>query len=213
LLFEGSDPGGLDVGVLVKTAGGRVSVTSAEPAGAASTMLRALIQGPATALPQSVTVIVNDLPSLADVGSDNAAGALVRAERRAQAELLATYIQNRQLNDPSEAIVSIGDYNAFGFNDGYVDTVGTILGTPAPDDQVAGASPDLVTPDLVNLADFMTESERYSSLENGNAQALEHALVTANLVSQFAGLAHPRVNADFAESLRGDAAAPQRVGS
>jgi len=210
-LIEGSDPDGLDVGFLVKTAGGRVSVTSVEQVSDANTMLRAFIQGPATSLPQSVTVIVNQLQSLADVGSDNETGALVRAQRRAQAEFLATYIQDRQLNDPSEAIVSIGDYNAFGFNDGYVDTVGTILGTPAPEDQVATASPDLVSPDLVNLADFMAESERYSSLLDGNAQALEHALVTANLVAQFAGLVHPRVNADFPESLRGDASTPQRL--
>src|SRR5258708_2900060 len=33
-------------------------------------------------------------------------------------------------------IVSVGDYNSFEFNDGYVDVVGTVLGTPAPADQV-----------------------------------------------------------------------------
>ena len=35
--------------------------------------------------------------------------------------------------------------------------------------------------------------------------------MTANLVSQFAGFVHPRVNADFPESLRGDAATAQRL--
>ena len=97
LLFEGTDPDGLDVGVLVKTAGGRVTVTSAEQVGDANTfvdpsdgssyllnerptvVLRAVIQGPATSLPQSVTVIVNHLRSLADVGSDDETGAAASA--------------------------------------------------------------------------------------------------------------------------------------
>lgn len=228
-LFEGWDQDGLDVGFLVKGAAGRISVTSVEQAGLDTTfvdpgdnsvdllhdhppvVLRAFIQGPVTSMPQSVTVIVNHLRSVMDAGLDNETGVRVRAQRRAQAEFLATYIQDRQLNDPNEAIVSIGDYNAFGFNDGYVDTLGTILGTPAPEDQVAAASADLVSPDLVNLADFIAESERYSSLRDGNAELLDHAIVTANLVAQFAGLVYPRVNADFAESLRGDATTPQRL--
>lgn len=227
LLVEGSDQDGLDVGFLVKTAGGRVNVTSTEQVGAGETfvdpndpevehlvndrpplVLRAVIQGPATSMPQPVTVIANHLLSLDDVHLDDDTGRRVRAQRRAQAEFLANYIEAHQL---SEAIVSIGDYNAFGFNDGYVDTVGTILGTPAPEDQVALASLDLVTPDLVNLADYIAETERYSSLSRGNAQALDHTLVTENLVGQFARLVQPRVNADFPDALRGNVSTPQRV--
>ena len=226
-LVEGSDEEGLDVGFLVKTAGGRVTATSAVQVGVADTfedpadpavthlvndrpplVLQAVIEGPATRPAQTLTVIVNHLRSLDDVYLDDDTGRRVRAQRRAQAEWLAAYINDRQ---PSEAIVSLGGYNAFGFNDGYVDTVGTILGTPAPEDQVALASADLVTPDLVDLANFTAESERYSSLSRGNAQALDHALVTANLAAQFAALVHPRVNADFADVLRGNGSTPRRV--
>ncbi len=77
--------------------------------------------------------------------------------------------------------------------------MGTIRGNPAADDQVATASPDLVNPDLVDLADFIPEADRYSYSFNGNAQTLDHVLATQNLVPQFAGLVHGRVNADFPE--------------
>jgi hypothetical protein len=228
-LFEGTDQDGLDVGFLVKTAAGRVTVSSIEQVGDDATfvdpadasvallndrpplVLRALVQGPATSLPQSVTVIVNHLQSLTGVELDDDTGGRVRAKRRAQAEFLAGYIQGRQINDPNEAIVSIGGYNAFAFNDGYGDSLGTIRGFPATEDQVVTASPDLVSPDLVDLAAFITEPERYSSVSGGNAQALDHVIVTSNLVAQFGGLAHGRVNADFADVLRGDPDVPQRV--
>ncbi len=174
-------------------------------------VLRAIIHGPAPAAPQRVTVIVNDLLRPADVQRDSRTGRHVRAQRRAQAEFLANYIQDRQLNDPSEAIVSIGTYNASSFNDGYVDVMGTILGTPALEDRVTLSSPDLVEPDLVDLESFIEEGERRSYSDRGNAENLDRVIVTANLVGQFAGLMYPRVNVDFPEVLRGDATTPARV--
>jgi endonuclease/exonuclease/phosphatase family metal-dependent hydrolase len=178
---------------LVKT--GRVTVLSVEQVGDTETferppmVLRALIQGPATSLPQTVTVIANHFDSEAD-------------RRPAQAEFLAGYIQGRQLNDPGEAIVSLGGYQAPGFNDGYDDSVGTVRGTPAPGDQAATASPAMVSPELANLTDSVPASERYTSVSGGNAQALDHVLVTANLAAQSAGLVHPRVSGDVPEAQR-----------
>jgi hypothetical protein len=46
--------------------------------------------------------------------------------------------------DPTEKIIVMGDSNAYEFSDGYVDTVGTITGTPTPPDQVVLASNPLV---------------------------------------------------------------------
>ena len=199
------------VGVLVKQAGARVTVNSFEAAGADAVMLRATVTGPSTMLPQAITVIVPHLLSRDGSETGDEAGALAREQRKAQAEALANFIQSRQSNDPSEAIVSIGDYNAFGFNDGYVDVVGTVAGNPAAGDQVATQTSDLVSPDLVNLGDLMPQAERYSSVSNGNAQALDHALATANLASQFAGAARARVNADFPAMLSGDVTSPSRL--
>jgi len=228
-LEEGIDPGGIDVGFLVKTAVGRVVVQSVEQVGLAATfvdpsdgsiddlndrpalVLRATVQGPVTALPQEVTVIVNHLRSLNGVDEDSATGTRVRAKRQAQAEFLANLIQGIQINDPGEAVISIGDYNAFTFNDGLGDSMGVIRGEPTPADQVVTASPDLVEPNLVDVAQFIPADEQYSYVFEGSAQTLDHVLVTQNLVPQFVDLVHPRINADVAEVLRGDATIPQRL--
>jgi predicted extracellular nuclease len=225
-LVEGSDPAGLDVGVLVKTAGARVVAMPAETVGADRTfvdpadgteyplyeraplLVRATVTGPATELPQDVTVIVTHLRSAAGSDLDDASGALVREQRNAQAEFLADYIDGLQ---DGEAIVALGDYNAFSFSDGYVDVVGAVAGNPAAPDQVTVASADLVSPDLVNVSDLMPAAERYSSVSNGTAQALDHVLATANLASQFAGVVRPRINADFPAGLAADPASPSRL--
>ena len=216
-LFEGTDPDHLNVAFLVKQRGGRVSIYSVEPVGAMADFehppvaLSAMVVGPSTSLPQNVTVIVNHLASMLNVDQNSAAGQAARARRQVQAASLANYIQGLQINDPNATIVSLGDYNAFSFNDGYADLVGTVRGVPASPDQVAVDSGDLVSPDLTNVGDLSPAAERYSSIANGNAQALDHMLVSANLVPQFAGLARPRVNADFPEALRADASTPSRL--
>jgi hypothetical protein len=226
-LVEGNDVGGIDVGFLVKTGGGRVTVVDVTQEGKTATYinpnsglpdtlndrpplaLRAIVQHPAgPALP--VTVINNHLRSLNGV-DDPADGNRVRTKRRAQAEYLANLIQARQTADPNEKIVSIGDYNAFQFNDGFVDSIGTIKGTPTPADRVVLASADLVNPDLIDLVDYAPAAERYSFLFDGNAQELDHALITGNLLPRFVALRYPRNNADFPESLRGDATRSERI--
>ena len=213
--FDGSDSANL--GVLVKKAGARVSPLSTEPVGTSdlferpSLMLRARVTGLPTQLPQGVTVIINDLRAQAGSELNDADGEAVREQRRAQAEFLADFLQVRQSNDPAEAMVSLGNYNAFSFNDGYVDSVGTILGDPAAPDQVAVSSSDLVSPDLINVSGLNALWDRYSSISNGSAQALDHLITTANLASQFAGVVRPRVNADFPAVLSEDPTTPGRL--
>jgi len=228
-LVEGSDVGGIDVGFLVKTAAGRVAVQSVEQVGFDATfvdpsdgsidllndrpplVLRAAVQGPATSLPQELTVVVNHLRSLNGVNEASATGVRVRAKRKAQAEFLATLIQDIQVGDPSEAVISVGDYNAFSFNDGIGDSMGTIRGEPAAADQVVTASTDLVEPNLVDVAQFIPPAEQYSYVFGGNAQTLDHVIVTAALASQFVDLVHPRINADVAAIFRGDPTSPLRL--
>jgi hypothetical protein len=101
--------------------------------------------------------------------------------------------------------------NAFQFNDGLVDSIGTIKGTPTPPDEVLLSSPDLVDPDLIDLVDTAPADERYSFVFNGNAQELDHILITQNLESRLAGLQYGRANADFPDSLRNDAARAERT--
>jgi predicted extracellular nuclease len=202
-VLEGSD---VAVGVLVKPA--RVTVNEFAAAGHNAVMLRALVSGPSAMLPQAMTVIVPQL--LARDGSEAADdnGVLVREQRKAQAEALASFIQRRQGVNPGEVIVALGNYNAFAFNDGYVDVVGTVAGNPAAGERVATSTEDLVSPNLVNLGESLLPAERYSSVSNGNAQALDHALATANVAPRFAGAARARINADFPAVLSSNVASP-----
>jgi hypothetical protein len=228
VLFEGPDPNGLDIGLLVKTGGGRATLVSSDQVGAGATYLdpstgqvellhehppvvaRIELQA-AGYLPQTITVIVNHLRSMSGVHLDNETGARVRAQRRAQAEYLAGLVQTRQLNDPQEAIVVIGDFNAFPFNDGYVDVVATVMGAPTSAEEVLLASPDLVSPNLSNPSSWAPAGEHYSTVADGNAQALDHILVSAAAAGQVTLLSRPRVNADFPEASRGVAGTPARL--
>jgi uncharacterized protein len=222
-LEEGNDIGGIDSGFLVKTS--RVDTIAVEQFGKTTTytppdhqpgaplpllndrpplVLRAGVQAPfSTSFP--VTVIVNHLRSLS--GIDGGDGDRIREKRRAQAEYLATLIQQRQ---STERIIAVGDFNAFQFNDGFVDSMGTITGVPTPPDQVALASPDLVNPNLTNLGDGLGP-QQYSFVFDGNAQALDHILVNDLALRRFTRMSYARSNADFPESLRGDATRPERL--
>lgn len=224
-LVEGNDVGGIDVGFLVKSS--RISVIDVVQVGKDSTFIN-----PITGLPDllndrpplilranvnlpvgsvyPVTVIVNHLRSLTDI-DDAVDGPRVRAKRRAQAEFLARLIQSRQTADPDEHIVAVGDFNAFQFNDGYVDVIGTIKGTPTPSNMVVLASSDLVNPDLIELVDQAPLDQRYSFSFDGSAQVLDQVLVTQSALSRVSGFHYARVNADFPESYRNDASRPERI--
>ena len=235
-LEEGNDIGGIDVGFLVKTAGvaagtARVEVRAVtqvgkdtawtEPDGGSSLLndrpplvLDAVVHyADGRAFP--VTVIVVHQRSLNGAEEDSAGGDRVRQKRQRQAEFLAALISARQSAAPDTRIVTLGDFNAFAFNDGYVDAMNVVSGTPTPDEQtvVPGDGTDLVDPDLVNLGELAPASERYSFVFDGNAQTLDHVLVNEELVvmTRSAGSDHARINADFPETHRNDANSPSRL--
>lgn len=220
-LVEGNDPGGIDVGFLVKES--RITTVDVTQFGLATTftnpdtstsilndrpplVLRATCPrtGPGGgSLP--FTVIVNHLRSLNGVddtgpGSNGFAteGERVRFKRRAQAEYLANLIQARQTSDPTERIITLGDMNAFAVNDGYVDSIGTIKGTPAPASQVTLASSDLVNPDLYDLVDLLGAQQQYSYNFDGNAQTLDHIILNRRALVFMTRFFYARNDSDFA---------------
>ncbi|WP_321478135.1 lamin tail domain-containing protein [uncultured Paludibaculum sp.] len=225
-LVEGNDIGGIDVGFLVKSS--KVNVVDVTQFGKDTTyvdpgtnqpallndrpplVLRATVTkaGSSTALP--ITVIANHLRSLNGV-DDPADGARVRAKRAAQAEYLANLVQARLTTNPNENILLLGDFNAFSVNDGYVDLMGTIKGTPTPASQVVLASSDLVNPDLSELEDTLPAAGRYSYSFDGNAQSLDHMLVTSTLLPRVNRFAIAHVDADFPEVYRNDPNRPERL--
>ncbi len=240
-LVPGNDPAGLDVGFLVKidpvTAGvPRVSNISSTQVGVAETWI-----DPATGAPAllndrpslvleatvnravmsglssfPIVVIVSDLAGLDGIESLMAAGSTtvgnrVRRKRQARAESLANYVQGRLTANPGEHLILIGSHNAFEVNDGHVDVINVISGTPSPDNQtsVTGDGVDLVNPDLVNLVATPPPAERYSEVFDGTARNLDHALVSAGLVAATIArrIEHPRIAADYPEIELGNTTA------
>lgn len=235
-LMEGNDVGGIDVGLLVKSAEvaagiDRVEVVAVTQLGLDETWTE----------PDGDTALLNDRPPLqldavvhyADGrafpitaivvhqrslnGAEDATpdGERVRAKRQRQAEYLAGQIQALQTADPERRIVVLGDFNAFEFNDGLVDAMNVVTGTPTPDNEtaVAGDGVDLVNPDLLNLYIEEPADQRYSFVFDGNAQSLDHILVNQALGAAAADvtLDHARINADYPEVNRNDANSPSRL--
>ncbi len=89
-----------------------------------------------------LTVLLNHTLSLLDVNNlgSNATygttGNRSREKRRQQAERVSQLVEGIQQADPAQPLVLIGDYNAFEFSDGYVDVMGIIAGSPAPENEV-----------------------------------------------------------------------------
>jgi hypothetical protein len=220
-LEEGVDIGGIDVGFLVKASRVQVLSVHQEEVGSfvqpdnttallndrPSLTMHVKVSRP-KADDLTLTVIVNHLRSLSDV-DDPADGPRVRAKRKAQADFLANLLQ--QYQQGGDKIISVGDYNAFGFNDGYVDSMGIIEGHPTAPEFTTLAGNDLVDPDFTDLADLIPPDQRYSYNFDGNAQELDHVIVNQAAQSLISRFAIARVNSDFPESMRGDASRPERI--
>ncbi|GAA5070310.1 lamin tail domain-containing protein [Lysobacter panacisoli] len=241
-LVQGNDVGGINVGFLVARrdngAGiARVEVlevvqygknaTLANPDGSTSLLndrppllLRARVHQ-ANGASYPVTVIVNHLRSLNDIdsvapGSNgwSTDGARVRAKRGAQAAYLAGLVQSMQQANPTEKIVLVGDFNAFEFNDGYVDVLGVIKGEPAAEDQVLSHVPSPLTTPLIDGSELIADpQQRYSYVYQGSAQTLDHVLVNEAVVMDATTVRvdHARINSGFGLDHYGDTTLPLRV--
>jgi hypothetical protein len=166
-----------------------------------------------------LTVIVNHTLSLLDVNSLatrtdawQTAGNRSRGKRLQQAVKMSELVESIQQADPEAPLVLVGDFNAFEFNDGYVDLLGIITGKPAPADEVLLYSGSAVTRPLLNLTTTVPQADRYSYVFEGNTQSLDHALVNqAVLDGTDVSLLHARVNSDFAADNAADAGVPLRT--
>ena len=211
MLADGVTPSSQNVGFLVKTSRVQIDSVTAEPAGTFTPpgggssllhdrpplVLRATVD-PLSVNPRPVIVVVNHLRSFIDIDLIGTEGDRVRAKRTAQAESVAQLLQSLQVGNPGTAVISVGDYNAYEFNDGYTDPIAVIKGLPTPDDQiVVDLSPDFVTPDFLNLTDSLPLTDRYSFIFEGTPQALDHVLVNTVAASYLQRYAIARGNSDF----------------
>jgi predicted extracellular nuclease len=226
-----------DVGFLIKTSRIQIdSVTQIELAGCNGTaatcntftdpntgqpallndrpplVLRATVD-PAGVDPRPIIVVVNHTRSFIDIELVTGEGPRVRAKRKAQAEFLANLLQDLQTNNPATPIMSMGDYNAYQFNDGYTDPVATIKGTPTADNQVVvDESPDVVNPNFINLTDGLPADQRYSFIFEGTPQAIDHFIINPVANSYLQRYAIARNNSDFPEGslFANDVTRPER---
>ena len=228
-LVEGNDIGGIDVGFLVRST--QVSVVSVTQLEAATTYI-----SPCTGVAETLndrpplrlrgtankggqfldfTVFVNHLRSLIGIGDTTPCalstdGNRVRVKRAAQANNLAQLIQDELTANSAARILAVGDFNAFEVNDGYVDTINTLLGTPPPATQVATATNDPSYANMTNLLSLLQATQRYSFVFDGNHQTLDHALLNPAAIQQLVGGGYARLNADFPETFRGNFTRPER---
>jgi predicted extracellular nuclease len=218
-LIDGNDGRGIDSGFLVKSS--RVKVLETKQYGKDDKfinpvskkevslndrppfMLRAAINDPKTNQPFEFTVIVNHLKSFNGYNDEKDAP-FVRMKKKLQSEFLAKLVQERLKANPNERIALIGDFNAYQFNDGIVDVIGTIKGKPAGKEENMNASEDLLESDLIDLVDVIKADQRYSYSFDGNAQVLDHIIINENLKKHINGFGYARINADFPEIYRND---------
>ncbi len=224
-LIEGNDGRGIDSGFLVKSSRVKVSETKqygkddkfVNPVSKKEVSLndrppllvKATITDTKTNQPFEFTVIVNHLKSFNGYNDEKDAP-FVRMKKKLQAEFLAKLVQERLKANPNERIALVGDFNAYQFNDGIVDMIGTIKGKPAAKEEVINASEDLLESDLINLVDLIKPEQKYSYIFDGNAQVLDHIIINENFKKHINGFGYARVNADFPEIYRNDATRVER---
>ena len=221
-LVQGNDPSGINVGFLVNST--RVTNVTATQYFATDTysgtaitfdrpplLLSGMAQNPGFA-PLPVTVIANHLKALPDDDptSFNATG--TPEKRQAQAQKLAQFMQNLQAANPKIVMAVLGDLNSFEFSDGVNDMVGTLTGNPAPASQVILPNTNVVSPAFTELSSaLLPTNQRQSYTESGNAQQLDHILLSTSAYARIANFAIGHLDADFRQSLHYDYTRPERL--
>lgn len=224
-LFLANDGTAINTGFLVKST--RVDTLKVEQFGLTTTftnaggsqailndrtplVLHAGIKRPYGAPDYPVTVIDVHQRSLINIDDPTSTGITVRLKHEAQSEYLANLIQGYQAN--GEHVITVGDFNSFEFNDGFVDNLGVIRGNPVPSTQVVTTpAAGIAHPTLVDLVTLLPPAQRQSYVENGSAQVLDHIVVTSDLVPTETRLVFAHMDSDFPLIYLNDATRPERV--
>jgi hypothetical protein len=202
--FNGNDPSGLTNGFLINET--KVDLISCNQVDAStpynSTTLfgrppLVLVVGLARGGQQDyeLTIVNSELLNRTNI-SDPTLGKAVRAQRAAQAEELSTIIQGYQ--SAGAHVVSLGGYNSFEFSDGFVDTMGAIVGNPVAANLVTLAVSTDTDPTLINLTTQPANAtdNRYTYVENGSAEETDHVVVSSDL-APITTISYARFGADF----------------
>lgn len=222
-LEEGNDVRGIDVGFLVKSSKVKavetVQLGKSEKfdAGAGEEaflfdrppfLLRAEVADAKSGKSFDFTVIVNHFKSYGGI-ADEKDGVRVQQKRRQQAEWLANFIAERAKTNPAERMIVCGDFNAFQFNDGYNDLIGTLKGKSDPN--VLAPAKATYQTGLIDLVDYVEAKNRYSYVFGGSAQVLDHILINKAAQARAVKFGYARLDADFPDVYANDATRPERL--
>jgi predicted extracellular nuclease len=201
--FETSDPRGIEVGFLWDAA--RVALLDAFPLSGAA--VRAAF-GPASGRPgreplagrfrigaSELTIVANHFTS--KLGDDPLHGVNQpplrpsEAQRKAQASAVRAFAETLLADDPEALVMVTGDLNDFAFAE-------PGEGADHPLAILEGRGRE---PRLVNLLALERPGERFTFVFEGNAQALDHMLVSSALLRRTAGADVLHFNASFPAAL------------
>jgi uncharacterized protein (TIGR03437 family) len=185
-LTEGNDPGGIDVGVLVRRDRVRVQSFAQEGKGTRIDTNDVLNDRPPVILRASVgnvpiVVVVNHLRSLI-----NAESPVVARKRRMQAEFLSSLLHRER----GENLISVGDYNMTQF------------------DQLMSI---ITSSGLLNLTDTLRPNESYTYVFEGVTQTLDHMLLSPAMQNFLTRYQVAHINADFPQTARNNTEAMYRI--
>ena len=124
-------------------------------------------------------IVINVHMTPRDNIGDTALGPGIRARRAAQAAAISTLVQQYQAAGAN--VIVAGNLNAYEYNDGYVDVVGIIDGSPAAATAVTLYQASNTTAPLTDFTTGVPANTRYNIIERGNAAALEHILASATV--------------------------------
>jgi predicted extracellular nuclease len=102
------------------------------------------------------------------------------AQRRAQAEVVRSFVDALRSANPGANVVALGDLNDFQFSE------------PVSILKAAGLS---------TLAETLPEAERYTYVFEGNSQVLDHVMVSESLLAALVGFDVVHVNAEFSDPV------------
>lgn len=191
-LTEANDPGGIDVAFMVRD--NVTPVSAPVPLGTTETFI-----SPTSGLPNTlhdrppfylqadidlggfsmrVNIIAIHNRSRGSIDNSNAnEAARVRIKRFEQANSIAEMINTIQINNSGEAIIALGDFNAFDFSDGYADVIGQITGTAVEAENEYWQEPLFADSPLTQAVQTLPVTEQYSFVFRGSAQLLDNAIL------------------------------------
>lgn len=201
ILYEGNDISGIDVGFLVKK---NIQIKSVKPLFSNKTYSHKgekLFSRPPLVLEfcltQCYTIVNLHLRSMRGLKSPKHQKRVI-LKRRLQAEILARWIDQFQHQHPQHKLIVLGDFNALTPSDSYVDSVGTIIGSP-DQKRPMWKSPDLIKNDLVDVSLQVKRKYRYSYIYKKRKQLLDYLLVSENLKNKIKSLSFSRIDYRFSD--------------